>query len=179
MAKTMRSVALLSVIATICFSVLYIYNSVSVFRSLAITFGTTAYHFCIRLIVGALFNFFMKNRADYTKKWYRVSKREQRLYTKLKVKKWKNKMPTYDVDIFDASKHSWDEIAQASCQAELVHETDIVLSFVPIIFSVWFGSLAVFIITSVLGALFDLIFVIMQRYNRPRLIKLANKSKRA
>lgn len=176
MAKTMKLVAVLSVIATICFSVLYIYNSVSVFRSLAITFGTTAYHFCIRLIVGALFNFFMKNRADYTKKWYQVKAWEQSLYVKLKVKKWKNKMPTYDIDVFDVSKHTWDEIAQASCQSELVHETDIVFSFVPIIFSVWFGSLAVFIITSVLGALFDLMFVIMQRYNRPRILKMVRRS---
>lgn len=179
MAKLMKFIAVLSVIATICFSVLYIYNSMPVFRSLAITFGTTAYHFGFRLIVGALFNFFMKNRADYTKKWYQVKAWEQKLYAKLKVKKWKNKMPTYDMDAFDVSKHSWDEIAQASCQSELVHETDIIFSFVPIIFSVWFGSLAVFIITSVLGALYDLMFVIMQRYNRPRILKMVNRSNKS
>ena len=178
MAKSMKFIALLSVIATICFALLYIYNKIPAFLSLAITFGTTGYHLGIRLIVGTLFNLFMKNRADYTKKRYRVSEREQSLYKKLNVKKWKDKMPTYDVDAFNPSKHSWDEIAQAGCQSELVHETDIVLSFVPIIFSVWFDSLVVFIITSVLGALFDLIFVIMQRYNRPRLLKLVNKSKK-
>ena len=178
MARSMKWIALFSVIAAVCFAVLYAYNSVSAFLSLAITFGTMGYHLGIRLIVGTLFNLFMNNKADYTKKWYRVSEREQKLYVKLKVKKWKNKMPTYDTDAFDSSRHSWDEIAQASCQAELVHETDIVLSFVPIIFSIWFDSLAVFIITSVLGALFDLIFVIMQRYNRPRLLKLVNRSKK-
>ena len=168
MAKSMKFIALLSITATIGFSVLYIYNRIPVFLTLAISFGTTGYHLGIRLIVGTMFNLFMKNRADYTKKWYQVKAWEQKLYVKLKVKKWKNKMPTYDADAFDASKHSWDEIAQAGCQSELVHETDIVLSFVPIVFSIWFDSLAVFIITSVLGALFDLIFVIMQRYNRPR-----------
>ena len=176
MSKTMKFIAVLSVIATICFSVLYKYSSMSVFLSLAITFGTTAYHLCIRLIIGILFNFFMKNRADYTKKWYNVKAWEQKLYTKLKVKKWKNKMPTYDIDAFNVSKHSWDEIAQASCQSELVHETNIIFSFVPIIFSVWFESIAVFIITSVLGAAFDLMFVIMQRYNRPRILKMTSKS---
>ena len=176
MAKSMKFIALLSVTATICFALLYIYNKIPAFLSLAITFGTTGYHLGIRLIVGTLFNLFMKNRADYTKKWYRVKAWEKKLYAKLKVKKWKNKMPTYDIDAFDASRHSWDEIAQASCQSELVHETDIVLSFVPIIFSIWFGSLSVFIITSVLGALFDLMFVIMQRYNRPRILKMVNKS---
>ena len=179
MARTMKLITLLSVTATICFAVLYIYNKLPAFLSLAITFGTTGYHLGIRLIVGTLFNSFMKNRADYTKKWYQVKAWEQKLYAKLKVKKWKDKMPTYDTDIFDPSRHSWDEITQAGCQSELVHETDIVLSFVPIIFSIWFDSIAVFIITSVLGALFDLMFVIMQRYNRPRLLKLVNRSKRS
>ena len=83
------------------------------------------------------------------------------------------------MDAFDVSKHGWDGVAQASCQSELVHETNVVLSLVPIVFSVWFGSLAVFIITSVLGALYDLIFVIMQRYNRPRMIKMINRAANA
>lgn len=178
MAKTMKMIALLSVAATIIFSVIYIFNSISAFLSLAITFGTMAFHLCLRLVVGSLFNIFMKNKADYTKKWYQIRPWEKKLYNKLKVKKWKNKMPTYDVDAFDASKHSWDEIAQASCQSELVHETDVILSFIPIIFSIWFGSLAVFIITSVCGALFDLVFVIIQRYNRPRLLKMVNRARK-
>ena len=178
MAKTMKLISLLSVTATICFSALYIYNKTHAFLSLAITFGTMAFHLCLRLLVGTLFNAVMKNRADYSKNRYQVRAWEKKLYDKLKVKKWKNKMPTYDNDAFDASKHSWDEIAQASCQSELVHETNVVLSFVPIVFSVWFGSLAVFIITSVCGALFDLMFVIIQRYNRPRILKMVNKTSR-
>ena len=176
MPKIMKFVSVMSVTATIVFSVFYIFNSLPVFRSLAITFGTIAYHFCVRLMVGALFNVFMKNKADYTKKWYQVKPWEQKLYAKLQVKKWKNKMPTYDTDAFDVSKHGWDGVAQASCQSELVHETNVVLSLVPIIFSIWFGSLMVFIITSVLGALYDLIFVIMQRFNRPRMLKMINRS---
>ena len=179
MPKLMKSVSVISLIALICFTVLYMYNSMPVFRSLAITFGTIAYHFCLRLTVGALFNAFMKNKADYTKKWYQVKSWEQKLYAKIKVKKWKSKMPTYDTDAFDVSRHGWDGVAQASCQSELVHETNVVISFVPVIFSIWFGSLAVFIITSLLGALYDLIFVIMQRYNRPRMMKMINRSAKA
>lgn len=36
---------------------------------------------------------------------------------------------------------------------------------------------AVFIITSVLSCMFDMIFVIMQRYNRPRLVKIIERKK--
>lgn len=88
------------------------------------------------------------------------------------MKHWKNKLPSYQPEYFDPQKHSWDEIAQAMCQAELVHEVIVVLSFVPIAFSVWFGALPVFVITSVAAAAFDLMFVIIQRYNRPRVMRL-------
>lgn len=64
------------------------------------------------------------------------------------------------------------------CQSELVHETNIILSFIPVSASKWFGSFYVFLITSVCGAIFDLLFVIMQRYNRARIIKIAVKKER-
>ena len=175
MAKTMKKTAVITLLLTIAFCLLYQVTSNSVVFSLAITFGTIAYHFIIRLLVGYVFDFKMKNQADYTKKWYHVSDFEMKLYQKLKVKKWKNKMPTYDMDVFDVSKHSWDEIIQATCQSELVHETNVILSFLPIIASVWFGSFEVFLITSVLSAIFDLMFVFMQRFNRARILKMRVK----
>ena len=87
-------------------------------------------------------------------------------------------MPAYEGDLFDPRKHSWDEIAQAMCQAELVHETIALLSFLPLLAVRWFGSFGVFLITSVLSALLDLMFVTMQRYNRPRVVRLAEKQNR-
>jgi hypothetical protein len=42
----------------------------------------------------------------------------------------------------------------------------------PIIAIIWFGEPLAFIITSILSALFDLMFVIMQRYNRNRILRL-------
>ncbi|MCR5122991.1 MAG: hypothetical protein K6B74_11290 [Ruminococcus sp.] len=152
--------------------VLYSVLNIVVAYSFAITFGTTAYHFIMRLAVGGVIDALMKNHADYTKKWYRLRDWEKNLYKHLNVKKWKGRLPTFQPDYFDPKKHSWDEIAQAMCQAETVHEIIIVLSFIPIVFSHWFGALPVFIVTSLLAALIDLCFVIIQRYNRPRVIKL-------
>ena len=88
-------------------------------------------------------------------------------------------MPTYDPSLFDPKLHSWEEIAQAMCQAELVHETIVVLSFLPLLGAIPFGSFGVFLITSVLAALYDLSFVIMQRFNRPRIMKLIAKERAA
>lgn len=176
MAKKMKQIFMISVLATICFVVLYYFTTIHFFFSCAITFGTTAYHFGIRLFIGECFNRKMKNKADYTKNWYQVGSFEQKFYQKIKVKKWKNKMPTYDTALFDVSKHSWDEIVQAMCQSELVHETNMIVSFFPIIASIWFGSFWVFFITSLLGAIFDVLFVFMQRYNRSRILKMKRKS---
>lgn len=172
MAKRMKIIAIVSFSMTLCLSFLYDIISNDIVFSLAITSGTIAYHFIARLLVGSMVNLVMKNQADYTKKWYQVSATEMKLYQKLKVKQWKNKMPTYDKDTFDISKHSWDEIIQATCQSELVHEINAVISFVPILAAVWFGAFWVFFITSILSAMFDLLFVFMQRFNRARILKI-------
>ncbi len=175
MKKWFNILAALLVICAYACSGLYVAYGGEVIFSLAITFGTTAYHLLMRLGVGLAFDAAMGNRADYTKRWYQSRAWEKKLYEKLRVKRWKGAMPAYDAGLFDPAKHSWDEIAQASCQAELVHETIILLSFVPIVFSVWFGAIAVFAVTSVLAALFDLSFVIIQRYNRPRIVRLIRR----
>jgi len=172
MANIMKKTAVIALVLTLAFCLLYGVSNNSVIFSLAITSGTIAYHFIARLLVGWSINLLMKNQADYTKKWYQVSATELKLYQRLKVKQWKNKMPTYDKDTFDISKHSWDEIIQATCQSELVHEINVVISFVPIIASVWFGAFWVFFITSTLSAVFDLLFVFMQRFNRARIMKI-------
>jgi hypothetical protein len=161
-------------IATLTILTVALYNatSIDIILTFAIILGTTSYHFIMRLLVGLIFNLTMRNRTDYTKSWYQVSNFENRIYKKLNVKKWKNRMPTYDASLFDVKVHSLQEIVQAMCQAELVHEMIVVLSFVPIVAGVWFGAYPVFVITSALAAMLDLMFVMVQRYNRQRVIKL-------
>ena len=143
----------------------------------AITFGTCFYHFAMRLLVGYTLNSILKNRANYQKAWYQLHPFEARLYQVLKVKKWKGRMPTFDPSCFDPKLHSWAEIAGAMCQAELVHEIIIVLSFMPLFAAIPFGSLPVFFITSLLSAAYDSSFVIIQRFNRPRILRLIEKER--
>ena len=172
----MKWAALLSLLITLLFSVLCLIGLHWAF-AVAITFGTFFYHFAMRLMVGHSINRKMQNRADYRKTWYQLRPFENRLYRILKVKKWKGHMPTYDPSCFNPKLHSWEEIAQAMCQAEIVHEVIIVLSFLPLLAAIPFGSFFVFLITSLLSAMYDLSFVIMQRFNRPRIIKLIKKER--
>ena len=178
MAKRLKGIAAFSLAAAIILTILYKKTSYGILLPLAITSGTVAYHFVMRLMVGLAFHTVMRNRADYRKRWYQVSKQEMTIYEKLKVKKWKRGMPTYDPTLFDPHLHTWEEIVQAMCQAELVHETIAALSFLPIAAGIWFGEYPVFIVTSVLAAACDMAFVIMQRYNRQRVMKLLNRQNR-
>lgn len=171
----MKSITFFCLVITVIAFLLFCHFNQNIYLTLAITFGTTSYHFGIRLLIGFLYNIGMKNRADYTKKWYQLRPWEARLYKFLNVKAWKNKLPTYNPLSFSNKEHTWDEIAQAMCQSEIVHETNIIFSFLPIIASRWFDSFDAFLITSVCGAIFDLLFVMIQRYNRSRVIKIALK----
>ena len=149
----------------------------ALFLALAVTCATTGYHFAVRLGVGAVFDRFMGNRADCSKGWYQVRPWENRLYERIKIKKWKDKMPTFHPDTFSPKEHTWDQIAQAMCQSELVHETNILMSFLPLLAGRWVGAFPVFLVTSLAGAGFDLLLVMMQRYNRPRILRLAAKKR--
>lgn len=176
MAKKLILTVVLLLAGTVVLCLLHRETSCGVLLSLAIVLGTTAYHIAMRLLVGLAFNTAMGNKANCEKRWYRVGAFEMSIYKKLKVRKWKRKLPSYDSALFDPRIHSWDEIAQAMCQAELVHETIVVLSFLPIVEGVWFGEYLVFIATSLFAAAFDMLFVMAQRYNRQRIMRLRSKT---
>lgn len=172
MKQLMKIVAGGSLAATIIFILIYLKTTNGVCFSMAITFGTISYHFFMRFAVGLILNITMNNHADYIRSWYQLKPFENELYKKLRVKSWKDKMPTYQPEVFLMKNHTLDEIAQAMCQSELVHEVIVIFSFLPVIASVWFDSFFVFLITSIAAACFDMTFVIMQRYNRGRILKI-------
>ena len=60
--------------------------------------------------------------------------------------------------------------------SELVHIAIVILSYVPLIISIFWSylndSILIFLITSVLSSLMDISFVVAQRYNSPRVKRL-------
>ncbi len=178
MPKLMKSITAASFVLTALFAVLFIRLENGTFLTLAISFGTVFYHLGIRLLIGLLFTLFMNNKADYTKKFYRLHNRERKFYKFIRVQKWKDKLPTYNPQSFSLKANSLEDIAQVTCQSELVHVTNVIVSFLPIAATIWFGAFYVFLITSICSALFDCVFIIMQRYNRARIVSLIEKKKR-
>lgn len=178
MPKLVRSLAIACLGASAVCALLSFRPGGGIWLALAVTFGTTAYHLGARLLVGHAFDHWMGNRADLTRRWYQPRPWEEKLYRVLRVKSWKDRMPTFYPDEFSPEKHSLDEIAQTMCQSELVHETNVLISFLPLAAAILLGAFWVFFITSLGGALFDLSLVILQRYNRPRILRLAQRQAR-
>ena len=146
--------------------------------SLMVTFAAVTYHIYMRTWVGLGVNAVMHNRAEYRSGWFRVSKGEERLYRLLGVNRWKNRVPTNAPENFDPRLHSWEEIAQTTCQSEVVHEWNLVLSFLPLAAAPLVGGFWAFLITGLLAAAAESLFIMIQRYNRARITRLIDRRNR-
>lgn len=167
------------VVMTVFFEMLYRKFGQECMLTLHVAFLTISYHFVMRLIVGELITVRYRNRRfDLNSVGFRMYNFEPELYKRLKVKKWKKIIITAKPEQFDISKNSMEALLHNIVQAELVHRVIIVLSFVPLLLIIPYGAPMVFIVTSIFSCLIDLQFVIVQRYNRPRVIKLMEMVKK-
>lgn len=175
MKRFMYIAAAASLALMFAFFILMVNTWKNIFLTLGITCMTICYHFTSRLVIGSVMD--RIKVAQFKPASWRFRERgfERKLYKAIRVKKWKRFMPTYDDSKFDLSQTSVEVIIGETCRAESVHWLCIAASLASITFAMPFGSLAVFIATGAAGALFDLMFVIIQRYNRPRLVRYAAK----
>ena len=171
----MKSIAGVTTLCAFLLILLYLYLQQGWLLSCAITFGTTAYHFVMRLSVGYIVPKITKYRFDYRSAWFQPRSWEAAFYQKLNIRSWKATLPTYAPSQFSLKSNSLHQIIQNMCGAEVVHEVIMVLSFLPLLTVPFFGDWPVFLITSILASLYDSIFVMAQRYNRPRLVRLFEK----
>lgn len=143
-----------------------------IWSTLALSFGATAYHLAMRLAVGWLIGC---HDRRFTGKswWFRARRWEAGLYRALRVRAWKGKVPTYVPASFDLGRAGPEAVLRAMCAAELTHEVIIALGYLTLLMAglcddVGMG-LGLFGGTAFAAGLFDMVFVIIQRYNRPRL----------
>lgn len=166
------------ILLCVLFAKLYINSGITWMFSCAITFGTIAYHFVIRFLAPPVICIFTRKKYDYKKWWFRQRSWEPKLFEKLRVRDWKDTSLTYDPREFSTKVHTLEEIVNNMCHAEVVHEFIFLMSFTSLLFAIPFGAFIVFLITAIAAALFDLTFVIIQRYNRPRVVKLMERKQR-
>ena len=169
-------IAITLAIAIVCFALYYgNINKNGIILWIGITSFTIMYHLWMRIIMGNVTKLF---KINYKQKWFKERKFEKRLYKFLHVKKWKGKALTYNPELFSLKDYSLEEIANTMTKAETDHWINELISLSTLLFAFAWGELWIFLVTAIAAMLFDAQFIIIQRYNRPRIVKiLKNKNK--
>ena len=143
--------------------------------------------FCFLIITGVIA--FFAGRI-LPKKWFRADlfpyrsykfELDGRIYDKLHIRKWQNKVPSMSKILpfmMPAKNLSGDykkrlpRMLQETCVAELIHTLN---CFVGLYCLKLYPGVGGVIILILYITLFNLPFIIIQRYNRPRLMRLAKR----
>ena len=123
MVKRMFAISGVSLALLFVFWGMFLGTKKPVYFTLGIVAMTVCYHFTIRLVIGNLFDYKLRNCVDYKRKWFAPRDFEEKLYKKLRVKKWKKYIPTADESLFSFENRTPKQILMSGCQAEIVHET--------------------------------------------------------
>lgn len=97
---------------------------------------------------------------------------KKKLYRFLKVKKWKKHAVTAIPEQFDTKTLPLEIIVKNMIQAELVHIIIIFAVLLPVLFAQKTGYPYLVMAGSIFSALWDMQYVILQRYNRPKVVRL-------
>ena len=169
----MYSVIVITLITSVlCFVLYYKYNYYNKFILwTGITAFTIMYHFWVRIIMGNVSKLFKKH-INYKQWWFKERKFEKNFYKLIRVKNWKDKALTYNPESFSLKEHSLEEIVNTMAKSEVDHWINEVISISTLLFAIPWGAFWIFFITALAAMIFDSQFIIIQRYNRPRIIKI-------
>ena len=71
--------------------------------------------------------------------------------------------------------HSLEEIANTMAKSEIDHWINEAISLSTLLFIIPWGLFWAFVISTIVAMIFDSQFIIIQRYNRPRIVKLLKR----
>ena len=170
-------IAVTIITCVICFTLYYrnIYKNGVVLWTGIVAF-MIMYHFWVRIIMGNVSKMFQKH-INYKQWWFKERSFEKGLYKLLRVKEWKGKALTYNPELFSLKNYSLEEIANTMTKAELDHWINEIISLTSLAFAIPWGAFGVFFIQAIVAMIFDSQFIIIQRYNRPRIVRILEKEK--
>lgn len=169
-------IALTAVAATLCLGLYYTGTTESgTVKWTGIVTFMILYHFGLRILFGEITKRF---KIDCNHPWYKEKTFEKKLYKALKVRKWKDKVLTFDTAAYNFKTRTLEQLATTMCKSELDHWINEIISVVSIFFSLIWGVFPVFLISAIVAMLFDAQFIVVQRYNRPIAMKLNERRKK-
>jgi hypothetical protein len=137
-----------------------------------VTSFTILYHLGLRIFMGTVTS---RWRLRYSHPWFRERSFEKKLYKLLRVRRWKEKVLTYDPAAFSVQNHTLEEIATTMTKSETDHWINQLISLSTLLFAIPWGVFWIFFTTAILSMLFDAQFIIVQRYNRPIVLRLMER----
>ena len=102
--KQLTGICLISLCTCVLCFWLYNMLAYAFLQALAITALTISFHLASRLLIGLAFQKSCNNQMNFCRPWFRPRPREARLYKILRVKRWKNHMPTFSPETFAFDK---------------------------------------------------------------------------
>ena len=168
----MAMIMIIAIIGTILSVYMYIQTANELVLYISIILGVVAAHFFIMHISAPFVFLLFRKKFNYSSFWFTPKKFEKKLYKILKVKEWKTMVPVYESDEYSLKTHTAEEVIMNICHAEVVHEVIFITSYLPIICGLLISHWGVLILTSFVFSCCHLIFVMIQRYNRPRIVRL-------
>ena len=168
-------IAFAATLATVCFALYYtqIFDSDAILWT-GVTCFTVMYHLWLRIIMG---NVTKKFKIHYRQVWFKERSFEKKFYKLLRVRRWKEKVLTYDPQAFSVKDHTLEEIANTMSKAETDHWVNELISLTTLLFALMWGAFPIFFISAVAAMIFDAQFIVVQRYNRPFVIKVIERRK--
>jgi len=168
-------IAISLALSAICFTLYYTKTKQS---SMILWVGIVSfmimYHLWMRIIMGNVTKLF---KIHHSQRWFKERAFEKSLYSFLCVKKWKDRALTYNPELFSLKSYSLEDVANTMAKAEADHWVNEIISLSAILFSLIWGKVWIFALTSFAAMIFDAQFIVIQRYNRPRILKILNMQK--
>lgn len=164
-----------TILFVFCFIVYYTgYFKNDVVLYTGVTAFTIVYQLGLRLLFGVLTTSF-KDKLTTKQFLFKERKFEKKLYETLKVKKWKKRALTYDPEAFNLRKNTKKQVLQTMLKSELDHWINELISLSTLAFALIWGQFVIFLVTCIFAMLFDAQFILIQRFNRPRVERLIEK----
>lgn len=184
--KGLKDIVIMAIIFNLIFIICAVLCGVFGFHTpysaLFITALMFAYHIDVRLIIGFSISKFVKPKINVHKKCFAITENEYRRLEKFGVKNWKDKFLTvfkHQFVIQDIkNKQNIEYVLRNNISAEIIHWVCFFVGLLAILIgcllsiSEWY----IYVITAILASLLaDVPPILIQRYNRYRVLKIAKR----
>ncbi len=131
-----------------------------------------AYQTVTRTLISTVCDGMFQEGINSSSEWFKTSEAEERLYEIVRIKSLKPNLPKTERTDFSLRTHGIQDIIDVGCEIEIEHEISIAVSILGTLVAIPFGYEWIFGIVAAGAVLYDMVYIAVQRYNRPRLEKV-------